>query len=173
MDGRMKDPLSETLERALRVDPSPEFLARARERIRTGPAHRSWAPWSVGFASAAVTAVLAIVVWIAAGRFEPKTATEVVTPVLGSRQIAPSVVESLVETRDTGLTRPAAPARTEQTTPTVLIPRGELAAFRRWISSARSGSFAFANVPEAVPVNQEVSVPEITLMPIGLSDSLE
>jgi hypothetical protein len=28
-------------------------------------------------------------------------------------------------------------------------------------------------VPEAVPVDQEVSVPEITLMPIGLSDSLE
>jgi hypothetical protein len=173
MDGRMKDPLAETLERALRVDPSPEFLARVRQQVASGPAHRSWGSWKVGFASAGVTAALATVVWIAAARFEEKAATTVVTPVLASRQIAPSVVETLVEARDTGLTRQPPLAHTEQAPPTVLIPRGELAAFRQWISSARSGSFGFANVPEAVPVNQDVSVPEITLMPIGLSDSLE
>jgi hypothetical protein len=172
MVDRMKDPLSETLEGALQVDPSREFLARVRQRVATAPPDRSWRSVKIGLAVAGVSAVLAPVGWITATRVEPTTVPAAAIPVLASRDFAPSVVESLVEARDTSLTHQPL-AWTEPTPPSVLIPRSELAAFRQWISRAQSGSFGFASVPEAVPVEQEVSVPEITLMPIGLSDSLE
>ena len=172
MDDRMKDPISETLERALQADPSPEFLARVRQRVATVPADRSWGGWKAGFASAGIAVVLVTVTWIAASRIEPPDRAAVM-PVLASSEVATSVIENLVAARGTSLTRQRPLDPTERTAPAVLIPRGELAAFRQWIGRVQSGSFGFANVPEAVPVNQEVSVPEITLMPIGPSDSLE
>ena len=174
MDGRMKDPLSETLERVLRVDPSPEFLARVRRQVATAPAQQPWIGWKVGFVSAGIAAVLATVGWITATRMEPnEPAFVAVAPVLASREVAPAVVENLVEAHDANLTRHRPPARAGHPAVSVLIPRSELVAFRRWIRRAQSESFGFSFVPEAVPVNQELSVPEITLMPIGPSDSLE
>ena len=169
----MKDPLSETLERALRVDPSPEFLARVRQRAATAPANRWWGGWKVGLASAAVAAVLATVGWIAATRMDPKQTTrEGLTPILASSEVAPSGVERLVAAHDARLMH-RQPAREERASSGVLVPRDELAAFRQWISRAQSGSFGFTIMPDAVPVDQELSVSEITVMPIDLSDSLE
>jgi hypothetical protein len=86
--------LERELERALAVDPSPEFLVLVRARIADEPA-----PASVGFgwlfagvATVAAAAALVLAVWMVSPAPPPPTATLLASRSIGSAVVVPSVV---------------------------------------------------------------------------------
>jgi hypothetical protein len=81
--------LERAIERALAVDPSPEFLVRVRGRIagEPAPSSRGFGWLFAGVATVAAAAVLVLAVRMVSPERPPATA-----PLLASRSIGPAVV---------------------------------------------------------------------------------
>jgi hypothetical protein len=88
-DGTLNDDaLDRELERALAVDPSPEFVARVRTRIANEPARSPWrASWMFAVSAAAAVVVTAVVLRVSNRGVVP-TAN---APVLLARALAPAM----------------------------------------------------------------------------------
>jgi len=127
--------LDRELQRALAVDPSPEFVARVRTRIASEPAPRAWQfPWVMSFAGGAVVAAVIV---MAIARTRPDRVSAGPAPVLTAHAIA-SASSSLPS---------AAPGRSVSSVPYVA------SAFRRTNSaSTDSPAEAGRHVPETTPI---------------------
>jgi hypothetical protein len=103
-DGTLNDDaLDRELERALAVDPSPEFVARVRTRIANEPARSPWrASWMFALGVVAMVMVTAIVVQRTSPSIDSGqaggAATVANTPLLTARTIAPYVASGFGRT---------------------------------------------------------------------------
>jgi hypothetical protein len=138
-DSQLTDAMLEReIERALAVDPSPEFLARVRSGIASEPAAPAWRfSWTLLAAASAVVVVIAAVVTlrqleVERGRLResaPIAARPIGAAFVSLAPVGPSRVLDVSPQRFP----PARPGvlRTTSTEPEVLIARDESAALRR------------------------------------------
>jgi len=170
MDERQTDEMTDAMldqeiERALAVDPSPEFLARVRVHIATQPARVEWWSWPmvVAGAAVAVAAVVTVLVWRpgASQSDVPRAASPSIAamPLEMPLISAPPDVAGLRREQSTqastiarGAVIAAAPAPADRSTPhepEVLIAADEAAALRRlmratWTNSAAPAALVAA-----------------------------
>jgi hypothetical protein len=146
-DSQVTDAMLEReIERALAVDPSPEFLARVRSGIASEPAAPAWRfSWTLLAAASAVVVVIAAVVILRQPEVErgrPRESAPIPARPIGAAfvslaPVGPSRVLDVSPQRFP----PARPGvlRTTSTEPDVLIARGEAAALRRLMRGIRRG----------------------------------
>jgi hypothetical protein len=135
---------------ALRVDPSPEFLARVRTRVASEPAPSAWR-WSW---TAAAVGALAAMVLIAVVMSRPKQ----------ERPSAPDVVQALTPSRATESDKvPAGPEgpALQQTEPTRSAPVRRPGPF----GPGRSIAAQVASARTPTPEPASAALPEILLDP--------
>lgn len=103
--------LEREIERALAVDPSPEFLVRVRARIaeEPAPASRRFGSLFAGIATVAAAAVLILAVRMVSPARQPETA-----PLLASRSIGSAVVVPTVSPARAGHYVPKGIGRDDQ-----------------------------------------------------------
>jgi hypothetical protein len=136
--------LEREIERALAVDPSPEFLARVRMRIASEPARSAWhSPWTIVIAGSAAAVIVAgvLTMWSRA----PERSTRPDAPVIASRSVGGPVTERapvLVPDRMPAVSVESplvsSRARRDRTELAVLIPPDEAAALKRLLSGVPS-----------------------------------
>ncbi len=161
------DDIQDALASMMAVEPSPEFVARVRQRIAAGADDREWRSVRLVLPALAAAAVLVVGVLIF-------TAPERLMPAAAMREPVPAP----------GLPTPssdAAPAVAlrQGEGPPALVPRNEIIAIQQLLSAAQAGRFEFELVPAGLPVATElsppgpISLPPIEMMPIGTSSSFE
>ena len=148
--------LDREIERALAVNPSPEFVARVRTRIaeEPSPASRGFGWLFAGVATVAAAAALVLAVRMASSTRPPATAPLLTSRSIGSAVVVPAVVpatQSLVS----GVSRTAATR-----TPEPLFDVRETMALQRLIASVRD-----ARVDLSPLLNDPMPAP-MTLQPI-------
>ena len=166
------DDIQDALASMMAVEPSPEFVARVRQRIAAGADAREWRSVRLVLPALAAAAVLVVGVLI----------------FTGTRRIAPERLMPDAATREPvpapGLPTPssdaaAAVALRQGEGPPALVPRNEIIAIQQLLSAAQAGRFEFELVPAGLPVATElsppgpISLPPIEMMPIGTSSSFE
>jgi hypothetical protein len=171
------DILTRDLERALAVDPSPEFVARVRARIAEEPSPASppfgWLFAGVAIAAVAAAVVLAVFVDSPARQTAPATA-----PLLASRSITSSIVVPDVGPakagphEDRGLREGAGPRTpsfvgsgfsrtyTMPGEPAILIDAREMMALQRLIAGVRDARV------DLTPLLKEATAAPMVLQPI-------
>jgi hypothetical protein len=173
--------LAREIEAALKVDPSPEFVARVRTRIAAEPAPSVWSFWrmvSVA-AAAAVVIVLAVLTVQMRGtpsfdpfdprdpRYEERSAGPAVRPTAEVR-VAPTEPprDRIPQVVARGQAKPA--SRTRSTTaqrtrppqePEVLVSAAEAAALRELLIGIRDGRVDLSLVPEPVSAARPLAFP--------------
>jgi hypothetical protein len=166
--------LSAELEAAVAVEPSSSLLPRVRQRIANETVSRRWEVPRTAFVASGVALTLLLTLSWVAWELQYDAIPMPPTPTFAVARSQPLVISTPIEPWEPDL-QPQVPSAA----PFVLVPRTELAALRRWIMMAQAGDFVFEVAEDAVPVSQELSIPEsisvpaITMMPIGPQDSLE
>lgn len=173
--------VSSEIETLMRVEPSPAFLARVRERIGGEPAPGIWNLRQI-LGSAAALGVLAFVVSVTlfweSGQERPETRVSraVATPAVEAPSVAgiPGAEAAFApETHAATLGSAAALAARAP----VITPKDELIAVRRLIAAANEGDFRFELASDALPVAERITdpgpiaVPLISLLPIGTDET--
>jgi len=182
--------LERDIERALAVDPSPEFVARVRTRIAEEPAPSSrpfaWRLTAAAFAAAAVMVVVAL-------RPEPRVAPTLAS-VLAPRSIAESIVVPSVGPAKAGPhenARPHEDARphtsspvgsgfsrtyTSPRAPAILIDAREMMALQRLIAGVRDARVDLTSLlkeappaPMALQPIDDLAISPITIEPLAPS----
>lgn len=170
--------IEEGIREALDVDPSPEFMARVRTRIATGPAPSPWRrSWTIAAAAAlAVTVVIAFTV------SRPQRTTVSAPDVAQAFRPAQSAPEPRESTRRSEtpvaqqraqaqrrprLSRPAQPDSREAE---VLLDATETRALRNLIAGVRDGRVDLAAVHRSVPLApmEPAPVVDIDIAPIAI-----
>jgi hypothetical protein len=170
--------LTEVLERVVDVEPSPESFARVRQ-IASERVSRRWGFLTVNAAGGVLVALTLLVtaMWLLRGRQDVTSAMRH-DSAAGVIQAKPIAIPLSMERRQAARNR-AVPREMKPPAASVIVPNNELAAIRRWMATARAGEFAFELAADAVPVSQELAIPEsislpaISLTPIGPDDSSE
>lgn len=156
--------VDEELQKALDVAPSPEFLARVRERVarETAPAH-PWMRWLVFAAAGAGT--LAFGAWLLQSPSTPP----------GSLGVASSRREPRGESPAAEPPAPRAPERSARassplaaigpTQPEVLVPPGEEELLRRFVAAVRSGH---VDASAIVTVAEPQPTPDLAIAPLDV-----
>jgi len=103
--------LEREIERALAVDPSPEFLARVRARIadEPAPASRGFGWLFAGVATVAAAATL-VAVWLVSPARPPAPAPLLASRSIGSAVVVPSVSPAIADPAKAGDVRGPAKA---------------------------------------------------------------
>jgi len=168
--------IDQELRDALAVDPSPEFVARVRERIgREETASREWSWWPIAVAIASTIVVVAAVDrtrWQqpAVRMMPPRSATIASTPLptLGTTigSSAPKTLRRLVD-RAVEKRADRASDPTAAVEPEVLISASEARAIRNFLDGVRDGRIDLSSLPlEASKLDDVVFAP-IILPPAG------
>jgi hypothetical protein len=134
--------LAREIEQALAVDPSPQFVARVRARVRREPAGAAMAfPWMMATGSAAVAVIAVIIVGVLMPRVHaPRGDAQPDLPLVAARPVGDPSAEL-----GAAIVPPAPPASSQESAPTVsrtialrangepevLIAPGEAAALKR------------------------------------------
>ena len=180
MDPMNDAALERDIERALAVDPSPEFVARVRVRIAEEPALSSrrfgWLFAGVGAAAVAAAVVLAVFVMSPARRNAPASA-----PLLTSRSIAAAVVVPVVSRTGLDRSRGANDERPttedarrtthdERRTTAILFDTRETLALQRLIAGVREARVDLTpllkEAPMAVQPIDNLAIPPIAIEPL-------
>jgi hypothetical protein len=187
--------IDEPLQRALDIEPSPEFVSRVRQRIATEPSPRSWPVRPVGVVFACLVVVLALA--FVAREFEILDQPATLPPPLQTHQIPGAARAFDVDTssarmgsrssvpldpKSSGANAPRAirvgqpaaansgnPAHTaerNQLGAEVLISGSESRAIRDLIAGVRGGRIDSTSLPLDQLVVTEVTVPEMVVDPI-------
>jgi hypothetical protein len=165
--------IQDALASMMAVEPSPEFVARVRQRITADGDAREWRPVHLVLPALAVAVVVVVgVLLIFTGT--RRIAPERLMPALATRHLEPAPRVS------TPSSEPAAAAALRQDEqPAALVPRNEIVAIQRLLAAAQADRFEFDVVPAGLPVATElsppgpISLPPIEMMPIGTSSSFE
>ena len=188
-DHRSADALTESaidreIEIALAVDPSPEFVARVRARVASGPAPSRWGLPSM-FAAAGVVAMIVLIAVAVFRSDQQRNPASVTASVVASvptaditlAPLAPAVAQPAIASapsrrRSTsaasGAGRPVRSAIDAE----VLISADEARALRRLFAGVREGRIDLSIVPEAPTATaalgllSEIAIPPITLEPV-------
>ena len=175
MDPMNDAALERDIERALAVDPSPEFVARVRTRIaeEPSPATRRFGWLFAGVATAAVAAsVVALVMFRPDQRVEPATRL-LISHSLESPVVVPMLSQGLVrEPRTTHLERRtsnAEPRTTNLERPSSepLFDLRETIALQRLIASVRDGRVDLTPLLKEAPMALQ-SLDELVIPPIAI-----
>ena len=173
--------IDEEIRGALKVEPSPEFLARVRTRIASEPAPSAWR-WSWTFAAAgALAAVLLIAIVLSRPAHQPASAPGVAQAVTSPSPAIekPSEVAQAFRPAIAGL-KPRAGSRNagdttvrlkpDTTDSPLLFDYSEVRALRGLIAAARNGSIALTPATAAAPpAPMELEpVTEIIIAPITI-----
>lgn len=170
--------LEREIERALAVDPSPEFLVRVRARIadEPAPASRGFGWLFLGVAATAVAAAAITIVML-----RPEKRVEPAVGLLMSRSLTPSVV---VPTVSRGLDRKprttyheqptssGAPrtSHLERQTSEPLFDAHETTALQRLIADVRDARVDLTPLlkqgPMPLPSNDDLVIPPIVIAPL-------
>jgi hypothetical protein len=165
------------IERALAVDPSPEFVARVRARIadEPSPASRRFGWLFAGVAATAVATASAIAIFVASPVRQPAS-----TPLLASRSIGsvlevPSVGGVGADPRvrpesrsSVGPTHGSAPTTTGVAAePATLFDPRETMALQRLIAGVRDARVDLAPLLKAAPMAPQ-SLDELVIAPITI-----
>jgi hypothetical protein len=126
--------LKQEIERALAVDPSPQFVARVRLKLAGERLRRPAFPWrtlAAGVAAAVAVAGVAV--------YQPRTTTTVAPSMTREVPVTPAPVVEIVrvesQTHQPVTSRKAAPRRPSE--PEVLINPREVEAFRDFIEDVQ------------------------------------
>jgi hypothetical protein len=147
-DAALTDAMLELeIERALAVEPSPEFLARVRTHIASAPETRRWTiRWPLIVAASAAAIVLMVTAVVMSGRIRsprvvPPESTAVVVRTTEPAPPPVSPPAQRIEPRRrvaaSMMVKREVPRSTE---PEVLIPKGEAAALRRLMRGLHTGA---------------------------------
>jgi hypothetical protein len=134
--------LAQEIERALAVDPSPEFVARVRTRVHGERVGSAWAfPWTMVAASAAAAVIVMISVGVLIPRVHtPQDAAPLDRPLIAARPLDVPLAgppRAMVPPRPSGASPESLPSVSPTVTlaantePEVLIAPGEAAALKR------------------------------------------
>lgn len=182
--------LNRELTRALAIDPSPEFVARVRQRIAHEPVPSPWGLSRFTWRFAVAGAMAAVVIAIVVSRTAPSKPTAIEKPVLAARtlpgagtlpagvvaELAPPPRALPTETAVAQAFRPAkknvAQAfRAAILQPEILIDRRQAVAFRNLIAGLRDGRIDPASLPADVDTSAQITIPPITIAPVTASSS--
>jgi hypothetical protein len=176
--------LERDIERALAVDPSPEFVARVRTRIadEPAPASRGFGWLFVGVATATVTAAVVLAVFVVLPARQPASAPLLASRAIGSVVEVPSLgsvgadLRVRPETRaeslsSVGPTHGSAPTTTGVVAePAVLFDPRETMALQRLIAGVRDARVDLTPLLKEPPMAPQsldnLLIPPITIEPL-------
>ena len=166
------DALDRELRAALRIDPSPEYLARVRVRVVAGePVGRSWwwtGMW-IGGAAAASMVVVAALVWSPAAQAPaiPRSVSVRGMPMgaAPARAAIDEVPVMVPVVAPRSVSRTPAPAQAIRAVPQVLFSNDERQALT-WLVQVASGR-RVESVPSRQPV-EPMDVPEVAIVPLAI-----
>jgi hypothetical protein len=164
------------LRQALAVDPSPDFVARVRERIgREGRASQAW--W---WRPALVAVFAAVAIAFAVNRMalrrlgptappprlaelesKPLPSLDATLPSTASKRLA------RVDRRSVDAPTPTAPESASFAEPVVLISLSEARAIRKLIDDVRQGRIDLSSLPPSPSELEDVRFAPIILPPVG------
>jgi hypothetical protein len=160
--------LEREIERALAVDPSPEFLVRVRARIADEPAHasRGFGWLFAGVATVAAAAVLVLAVRMVSPARPPATAPLLASRSIGSAVVVPAVLParnvvsgfSRTQRESLGFSRTAATR-----TPEPFFDARETTALQRLIADVRDARV------DLTPLAKEGPMPLPAMDPLVIS----
>ena len=159
--------LEREIERALAVDPSPEFLVRVRARIADAPApaSRGFGWLFAGVAAAAVAAAVVALVML-----RPEQRVEPAVGLLTSRSLTSAVV---VPTVSRGLDREPRTTHRERQRSEPLFDARETTALQRLIADVRDARVDLTPLmkegPMPLPSNDTLIIPPIVIEPLATS----
>jgi len=172
---------------ALRVDPSPEFLARVRTRLANEPAPSRWRwSWTFAAGSALAAAVIVAVIWwpieSRPGPFGPgseaKPSVEAAGPKGPALQASkPDATSQVVSGFSRTLERTQMPSsdatvrlKPDTTEAPLLFDHSEMRALQALIAAAKTGGVALTQPAEAAsPAPMELEpVADIVIAPIAI-----
>ena len=183
MDPMNDDALDRELERALGVEPSPEFVSRVRTRIANEPAPAAaWWPWTLVTASVATAVVIALVVSrgnAPAGPKElarrPMTAAQVSENATSAPSGAAQPATASANPGGTPAAAPGSAARRStrepvRIEPDILVDARESLALRRLIAGVSDGRIDLSPVLRAsTPTAMDLlPIAEIVISPITI-----
>jgi hypothetical protein len=180
MDPMNDAALERDIERALAVDPSPEFLARVRTRIaeKPSPASRRFGWRFAVVATAAVAAAVVLAIFNGSPVRKPPTALLLASRSIGSVVEVPSVDGVGADPRvrpespsSVGPTHGSAPTTTGVAVePTTLFDARETMALQRLIAGVRDARVDLApllkEAPMALQSLDNLVIPPITIEPL-------
>ena len=173
-DNSMIDPLDREIAQALAVDPSPEFVARVRQRVAAEPAPPTWRWTWVVMTSGALAAAAAVMLLIVQGDQPRQTRA----PLLGARQTAsaaalPDVAPGFIRTASRLAPQHVQRERRHEA-PEILVDAREARALQSLIAGAQAGTIDLEPVLRASkPAVMElgpltaIDIPLITFEPIA------
>ncbi len=187
--------LERELDRALAVDPSPEFVPRVRTHIANGPARAPWrTSWMFALGAGAAIVVVAIVVQLSnpatnsehAGRAAPVADTPllaariVADPSAGTLPTTEPYIQSYVVSAFVRESHVASAFRWTSPEPETLIDPREAIALRQLIDGVWSGRVDLrpvlrASTPTAMdlPPVDDIVIPLITIEPLAPATGAE
>jgi len=177
-----KDVLDRDIEQALAVDPSPEFLARVRQRIANEPAPSQWRlsrfTWGFAVAGAMTVVVMAVMV----SRTAPSKPTPIGKPVLAARTLsgagtlsAGAGAELAPPTAGAQAFRPAKKEMAQALRPAVAEPEilldpREGAALRALLTGVREGRIDADTLRRARAAAPSAELRDLVVEPIVIAD---
>lgn len=147
------------LHAALDIDPSPDFLARVRQRVASEPEPRGWRAWWVVPVAAAAIGALVVVVWQTPVPDPPEA-----EHLLASRVPAALVVVPRLSGHPPSPARPGVASRRVDAAPAVLIDANESRALRRLVF----GSPLNIEEPYTGPSNSAIEIAPISIEPLPI-----
>jgi hypothetical protein len=169
--------LAREVESALRVDPSPEFLARVRLRIAAHPRPQAWSvPWK--FAAAGMIATVAVLALVAVSwdREPGLSVTSISRP--ETPRVSVPELDAVLPAAPVEASKPVTPPTTASAitrsavASEVVISPGERAALAALLRSLRAGRISPAILEtmnadfEPLPPLEEVTIDPIAIEPI-------
>ena len=185
--------LEREIERALAVDPSPEFLVRVRARIADErvPASRGFGWLFAGVATVAAAATLVLAVRMVFPARQPAPAPLLASRSIGSAVVVPSVSPAIAGPAEAGHYVPKGGRRDDQSqnvvsgfsrtsvgasrtstspSPEPLFDAHETTALQRLIADVRDARVDLAPLlkegPMPLPSNQDLVIPPIVIEPL-------
>jgi hypothetical protein len=184
--------LERDIERALAVDPSPEFVARVRTRIaeEPSPASRGFGWLFLGVATATVAAAVVLAVFVVSPARRPASAPLLASRAIGSVVEVPSVssvgadprVRPESRVRPERRVRPESPSSVGPTPgsaptttgvvaePATLFDQRETMALQRLIAGVRDArvdlTLLLKDPPMALQSLEDLVIPAITIEPL-------
>ena len=190
MDNRRSDSsvtdamLEREIERALAVDPSPEFVARVRTRIASEPAPSAWRfSWTLlAAASAAIVMIAAmVIVRQSTGQHAgPRESAPIAARPIGAASafvsLAPATARRLLDVSPQRSPSAAPNAPHAPSEPEVLIALDESAALRRLMRGVRQGvvdpstlADGLSEIVAIQPLEEIVLAPLAEISPITIA----
>jgi hypothetical protein len=164
--------LEQSLRAALRVEPSPEFLARVRTRIAKEPAPTGWTLRSIAALAAAAAVILAMAI-VASRSSRPQAPTVAVTSVRPVTAAPVAAKES--EPSRTPPIEPVPPSaaqrRVRSAGPRPSAPRNDEAqALREFLDAVDRGAITLAISPAArSDEDRSTEISNLAISPISIS----